>query len=287
MARIRTVKPVFLRHEKLQDLEQEYPGKYMMMVFMGLWMLADSKGRFEYKPRSIKLDILPFLDFDMEESLEILRHHGFIRSYVVEGQKFGIVPTFRKHQRITGKELTEGERFPGEPAIGALNRLENKQESIGKHPDVQEWKGKEEESEEEREGVPVGLQEGKYVFLSESIMKYFGFNEVANFDKLREISVCLNCLAHEGRIEYFEKQFAAYVEFKCISSSFSHSFKKFLGTQVELFQDGAWNAESWINKLAMEKEKRTFNHLKMSGQVTKGVEAAMDWGQVERRNPSS
>lgn len=278
MARIRTVKPVFLRHEKLQDLEQEHPGKYIMMVFMGLWMLADSKGRFEYKPRSIKLDILPFLDFDMQESLGILEHYGFIRSYVVEGKKFGLLPTFRKHQRITGKELTEGEKFPAEPNLTEVDLLENNHESIGKHPDVQERKGKEEELEQEREG--------KYDSLSESVMQYFGFNEVANFDKLREVSVCLKCLDHEGRIEYFEKQFAAYVEFKCISNSFSHSFKNFLGTPAELFQDGAWNSESWINKLAMEKEKRTSNHFKIPGQVIKGVEAAMEWGQVERRSKS-
>lgn len=285
MARIRTVKPVFLRHEQLQDLEYEHPGKYIMMVFMGLWMLADSKGRFEYKPRSIKLDILPFLDFDMQVSLEILEHHGFIRSYVVKGQKFGLVLTFRKHQRITGKELTEGEKFPAEPNIDGVNLVENNQESIGKHPDVQERKGKEEEGEEESE--PIFLREEKYQSLSESVMKYFGFNEVANFDKLREVFVCLKCLDHEGRIEYFEKQFVAYVEFKCISNSFSHSFKKFLGTPAELFQDGAWNAESWINKLAMEKEKRTSNHFKIPGQAAKGVEAAMDWGQVERRSKSS
>jgi hypothetical protein len=60
MARIRTVKPDFFRHEALQDLELANPGMYPMMVFQALWGHCDSKGRFEWKPRMLKLDILRF-----------------------------------------------------------------------------------------------------------------------------------------------------------------------------------------------------------------------------------
>lgn len=127
MARIRTVKPSFLRHERLQDLEAENPNNYIMLVFMGLWMLADSKGKFEYKPRSMKLDILPFLDYSMQATLDILEANYFIKTYVVEGQKYGIIPSFNEHQRLSGKELTDGERFPDE---------EKQQGSIGEAPGI-------------------------------------------------------------------------------------------------------------------------------------------------------
>ncbi|RQO70297.1 hypothetical protein DBR43_19950 [Pedobacter sp. KBW06] len=282
MARIRTVKPAFLRHEKLQDLEHENPGQYIMIVFMGLWMLADSKGRFEYKPRSIKLDILPFLDYDMQKSLEVLEKNGFIRSYEVNGCRYGIVPTFRDHQRITGKELTEGEKFPAEPD---LNVQEADGETLVKHPVVQERKGREQEEEQDEEGSmgeKAPLSEINFD-LRDKVMKYFGFNEMANFDKLRVVSAFVRCLQHSDRLVYFEEQFDAYVAFKTINDSFPHSFKKFLGTDEQLFQDGAWNGENWIRKLEAEKEKKAVRKTKVLHSSSRGVEAAMEWGNIERR----
>lgn len=89
MTRIRTVKPEFFRHEALQDLEIANPGKYPMMVFEALWGHCDSKGRFEWKPRMLKLDILPFLAFDMAETLSILDAGGMVRRYSVGGKEYG------------------------------------------------------------------------------------------------------------------------------------------------------------------------------------------------------
>lgn len=45
MARIRTIKPEFFRHEGLQDLEQANPGAYAMLVFAALWGHCDKHGR--------------------------------------------------------------------------------------------------------------------------------------------------------------------------------------------------------------------------------------------------
>jgi hypothetical protein len=59
MARIRTIKPDFFRHELLQDLEAENPGLYPMLFFIGLLTLSDKSGRFEWKPRAIKPRVLP------------------------------------------------------------------------------------------------------------------------------------------------------------------------------------------------------------------------------------
>ncbi|MCE5256548.1 MAG: hypothetical protein LLF89_06845 [Spirochaetaceae bacterium] len=115
MARIRTVKPAFFRHEELQALEAKHLGKFPMLVFEGLWTQSDKEGRFEWKPRQLKLDILPFLDFDMEETLIILARAGFLYQYEAEGKKYGCIPSFSEHQRISGKEAQQDPQYP-EPA---------------------------------------------------------------------------------------------------------------------------------------------------------------------------
>lgn len=115
MARLRNVKPQFFRHEGLQDLESENPGKYCMLVFIGLWGHCDTKGRFEWKPRQLKLDILPFLTFDMKDTLALLESAGVLFKYEVEGTQYGCIPSFPKHQRFSGKEVKEGKCFPAPP----------------------------------------------------------------------------------------------------------------------------------------------------------------------------
>jgi hypothetical protein len=135
MARIRTIKPEFFRDEELQDLQAKHPALHPMLVFAGLWTVADKAGRFEWKPRTLHLDILPFLDFDMVQTLALLEQAGMVVRYTVEGKEYGLIPTFGKHQRITGKEAQSPERYPG-PEQGSTR------EAPGKHPGAQERKGK-------------------------------------------------------------------------------------------------------------------------------------------------
>lgn len=104
MARIRTIKPEFYRHETLQDLEIANPGKYPMMVFSGLWVAADREGRFEWRPRQLKLDILPFLDFDISEVMNILADAGFLMRYQAGGVTYGAISSWERHQVISRDE---------------------------------------------------------------------------------------------------------------------------------------------------------------------------------------
>lgn len=156
MARIRTIKPEFFRHEGLQDLEIANPGKYPMMVFEALWGHCDSKGRFEWKPRTLKLDILPFLPFDMTVTLEILESAGMIHRYTVDSKEYGYIDTFEKHQRLTGKEATEGEKFPAPISESTGKHWGN----IGEIPESQEGKGREKEGkgEEAAASTPPGRE---------------------------------------------------------------------------------------------------------------------------------
>lgn len=147
MARIRSIKPAFFRDEDLQDLERAHPGKFIMLVFSGLWCQCDKAGNFEWKPRSLKLDILPFLDFDMEETLRILTQAHLIERYSVDGKDYGNVPKFLEHQRISGKEAQDAPMFPGKQK----EKTGKRRRSIGEAPEtagregngVQEGKGEE------------------------------------------------------------------------------------------------------------------------------------------------
>jgi len=85
--------------------------------------------------------------------------------------------------------------------------------------------------------------------VTNSIMQFFNFNEIANFDKLRDSSTFVNVLSRNKTLSSFVKQFDAYQKLKGKGSKFTHSFKNFLGTAKELYLDGAWNSENWVAKL--------------------------------------
>jgi hypothetical protein len=112
VARIRSVKPEFFRHEELQDLEAKHAGKYPMFVYEALWNQCDRQGVFLWRPRTLKLDILPFLPFEMEDTLKILSDAGYIKRYTVDGKDYGIIPTFAKHQSISKAEQDNKNLYP-------------------------------------------------------------------------------------------------------------------------------------------------------------------------------
>lgn len=145
MARIRTIKPEFFRHEGLQDLEAENPGACVMLVFAGLWGHCDKAGRFEWKPRTLKLDILPFIEFDMGKTLALLCVGGFVRKYEIDGKQYGEIRSFEKHQRINGKESQEPEKHPAPCEETQQGDSGSNGEATGKQLPEQEGKGREEE----------------------------------------------------------------------------------------------------------------------------------------------
>lgn len=152
MGRIRTVKPDFFRHELLQDLEIANPGKHPMLVFAGLWTVCDKLGRFEWKPRTLKLDLLPFLPFDMADTLGVLVAAGMVQRYSVDGVEYGCIPSFEDHQRISGKEAQSDSKIPPPPLAQPEKQKGSAGEAPEKHPGAQEGKGREEEGNKEGNG---------------------------------------------------------------------------------------------------------------------------------------
>lgn len=101
--RIRTVKPELFKDEELWDLQQA-TGLPVTQAFIGLWCYADREGRFEWKPRQLKSDILPYWEGDFGAVLEALAASSFIVRYTVEDREYGYIRTFGKHQVINNKE---------------------------------------------------------------------------------------------------------------------------------------------------------------------------------------
>lgn len=103
MARIRTVKPDLFRHEALFEAEQE-SGLPLRLAFIGLFTACDREGRFEWRPRALKLDVLPYDNADFSKVLDALAKHGFIEKYSVNGSDYGRIPSWNNHQLINMRE---------------------------------------------------------------------------------------------------------------------------------------------------------------------------------------
>jgi hypothetical protein len=103
LARIRTVKPELFRHEELFDLENT-TGLPIRLAWIGLFTIADREGRFKWRPRAIKSEIMPYDDLDFEHVLLALEAYGFVARYEVDGESFGAILSFKNHQCINQRE---------------------------------------------------------------------------------------------------------------------------------------------------------------------------------------
>jgi len=97
MARTRLISPAFFKHSELYDAEitVKLP---LRLAFAGLWTVCDKAGRFRWKPRDIKADVMPHDALDFADVLNALHTHGFVGRYVVDGVEYGHIPSWDKHQ---------------------------------------------------------------------------------------------------------------------------------------------------------------------------------------------
>lgn len=107
MARARNIKPQFFTNDELSELPP-----LARLLFIGLWTIADFKGCFEYKPKRLKVQLLPYDDCDIEQLVSALDKSRFISIYSVQGQTFGKVLNFNKHQNPHKNEKEKGSDIP-------------------------------------------------------------------------------------------------------------------------------------------------------------------------------
>lgn len=107
MARARNIKPSFFVNEELGELNP-----LARLAFIGMWTIADYKGCFEFKPKRLKVQLLPYDDCDFEEIANILDKSGFISIYSVSGQRYIKIINFEKHQNPHKNERESGSEIP-------------------------------------------------------------------------------------------------------------------------------------------------------------------------------
>lgn len=99
MARIRTIKPEFPEDETMGRVSRD-----ARLTFVLLWTQCDDHGRFRAATPLLKGHLYPYdediRNADLDSWLEELARVGRIHIYEVDGQRYGEVCNWAKHQRI-------------------------------------------------------------------------------------------------------------------------------------------------------------------------------------------
>jgi hypothetical protein len=140
--RIRSIKPEFFKHDVLGSMSP-----YARLLFIGLWCMADCAGRLEDRPKRIKVEVLPYDEQDIEGILNDLQTAKLISRYEVNGEHFIEIPSFLRHQRISGKESEAESRFPAASQKAMVKRRGSNGEAMGKQPESLVGKGNGRETE--------------------------------------------------------------------------------------------------------------------------------------------
>jgi len=101
--RIRTVKPEFFKHDGLFEAEMtsQLP---LRLAFIALFGCCDREGRFCWRPKRLKAEMMPYDEVDMAVILDTLATHGFIQKYQHQGEWYGCIPSWLRHQYINQRE---------------------------------------------------------------------------------------------------------------------------------------------------------------------------------------
>lgn len=99
MARIRTIKPEFPEDEKLGACTRD-----ARLLFILIWTLCDDHGRFRASPVFLRTHLFPYdLDItpqDIAGWLNELHAKRRVELYEVEGETYGLVTNWGRHQRV-------------------------------------------------------------------------------------------------------------------------------------------------------------------------------------------
>lgn len=107
MARARNIKPAFFQNEELSELSP-----ITRLAFIGMWTISDFKGCIEFRPKRLKVQLMPYDDCDFEEIAINLDKSGLISIYSVAGQRYIKIINFVKHQNPHKNERDAGSDIP-------------------------------------------------------------------------------------------------------------------------------------------------------------------------------
>lgn len=148
MARIRTIKPELARHRELFDLEREtgLPFRFIWAMFP---TVCDREGRFKWRPWDLKLDVCPYDDLNFEAVMDRLHAEGMLERYEHNGEQYGFIPTFLKHQSVNLRESAS--RLPSPDHEDSKIHPARARTCMHVHARG-EWNGREGKGKERREG---------------------------------------------------------------------------------------------------------------------------------------
>ena len=105
--RVRQVRPDLFKSETIADLSM--PARF---AFIGLMTCCDKNGRFDWKPRTLKSDILPHDNVDFESLLTELEKLNFVQKYPVGEHSYGQVTNWHSYQYIGVQESKQDAVYP-------------------------------------------------------------------------------------------------------------------------------------------------------------------------------
>lgn len=121
MPRKRFISPEFFQHADLYDAELA-TAMPLRLAFAGLWTVCDRRGLFWWRPRELKLAVLPYDLVDFEAVLSALEDYGFVVRYEVDGKLVGHVPSFSRwqtfHRNEQPSDIPEPSKGRREPSKG-------------------------------------------------------------------------------------------------------------------------------------------------------------------------
>jgi len=107
MARARNIKPAFFQNDILGEL-----APLDRLAFIGMWTIANFKGCIEYRPKMLKVQLLPYDECDIDVIVNNLEEARFIRFYSVQGKRYLKIINFEKHQNPHKNEREAGSDIP-------------------------------------------------------------------------------------------------------------------------------------------------------------------------------
>jgi hypothetical protein len=110
MPYLRGVKPEYFTHEIVASLTP-----LARLAWIGLWQQSDKHGVFAWRPKTLKLKILPYDAVDFEEVLQELLCAALIGKFESGGETYGYTPTWAKHQAISNHERKSRLEYPLPP----------------------------------------------------------------------------------------------------------------------------------------------------------------------------
>lgn len=164
IGRMRGVRPTYFQNGELYDLE-EATKLPIRVALKGLECWTDRAGRFEWRPRELKLNILPYDPVDFALVLDALDRGNFVAKYEIGGRVYGVMnPEVWEQQNINKNEAQS--EIP-EPPAGTMQRFEQRALTQGFHSYRDE--ARPEPAVTETNGLESALTEAKIPAYADSL----------------------------------------------------------------------------------------------------------------------